>query len=52
MGEALTADRRLVEDEGERLVPGADDAERRCRGFDVGDARARGDQAQIGIADG
>ena len=50
--EALAADRRLVQDIGERLVPGAGEAERRCGGLDVGNARARRDQAQIGIANG
>jgi len=32
-------------------VPGARHAQRRCGGLDVGDARTRRDQAQIGMAD-
>jgi hypothetical protein len=43
-------DRGLVQDVGERLAPGPDDAERGCGRFDVGDARARRNQAQIGMA--
>jgi hypothetical protein len=38
--DALAADRRLVEDESERLMPGADGAERWRGGFDIGNARA------------
>ena len=48
--DAVAAKRRLVEDKRERFPPGADDMKRRCGGFDIGDARARRDQAQIGIA--
>ena len=43
-------DRGLVQDVGERLVPGPDDAERRGGRFDVGDARARRNQAEVGMA--
>src|SRR6202022_2743453 len=52
VSDAWTADRRWVEYESERLVPGADDAERRRGRFDIGDARARRDKAQIGVANG
>ena len=42
-------DRGLVQDIGERLAPGPDDAERRGGRLDIGDARARRDQAEVGI---
>ena len=45
-------DRGLVQDIGERLVPGADDAQRRCGRLDVGDARPGRNQAEVGMADG
>src|ERR1044072_7844990 len=43
-------DRGLVHDVGERLLPGPDDTERRSGRFDVGDARARRNQAEVGVA--
>ena len=45
-------DRGLVQDVGERLVPGPDDAERGGGRLDVGDARPRWNQAEIGVANG
>ncbi len=50
--DAPAANRRLVEHEGERLVAGAHDAQRRCGQLDVGDAGTRRDQAQVGQANG
>ena len=52
VGDALAADRRLVEDNRKWLFPGARGLQGRCGRFDIGDGRTGWDQAQIGVANG
>ena len=49
LSETRAPNRGLVQDIGERLAPGPDDAERRGGRLDIGDARARRNQAEVGI---
>src|SRR6185437_6189235 len=50
--QSATSRRRLIEDEGESAVQPPDSDQRRYCSFDVGWARARRDQAKIGVGNG